>query len=44
MRASTAAELSRLPEPLRTLQDGASYPVQISRALQVLAASVDQGR
>jgi nicotinate phosphoribosyltransferase len=44
MRAATAAELSRLPEPLRTLQDGASYPVQISRALQVLAASVDQGR
>jgi nicotinate phosphoribosyltransferase len=44
IRAAVAAELARLPEPLRTLQDGASYPVHISRALQELAASVDRGR
>jgi len=44
IRAAVAAELARLPEPLRTLQDGASYPVHISRALQELAASVDWGR
>jgi nicotinate phosphoribosyltransferase len=42
MRAATAAELSRLPEPLRTLQDGASYPVRIAQALQDLATLVDK--
>lgn len=42
MRAATAGELSRLPEPLRALQDGAPYPVRISQALQDLAASVDK--
>lgn len=42
MRAATAGELSRLPEPLRALQDGASYPVRISQALQDLAKSVDE--
>src|SRR5574341_1347737 len=41
MRAATADELSRLPEPLRTLRDGASYPVRISQALHDLAGSVD---
>jgi len=42
MRAATADGLSRLPEPLRTLQDGAPYPVRIAQALQDLAGSVDR--
>jgi nicotinate phosphoribosyltransferase len=42
MRAATVDELARLPEPLRTLQEGASYTVRISRALQDLAGSVDR--
>jgi hypothetical protein len=42
MRAATADELSRLPEPLRTLRDEAPYPVRISQALQDLAKSVDE--
>lgn len=44
IRAAIAGALSRMPEPLRTLQDGASYPVHISQALQDLAVSVDRGR
>ncbi len=44
IRAAIAGELSRMPEPLRTLQDGAPYPVHISQALQDLAVSVDRGR
>jgi nicotinate phosphoribosyltransferase len=42
MRATAADALSRLPEPLRTLQEGASYPVRVSQALQDLAKSVDE--
>ncbi len=44
IRAAIAGELSRMPEPLRTLQDGAPYSVHISQALQDLAVSVDRGR
>lgn len=44
IRDAVAAELSHLPEPLRTLQDGASYPIRVSQALQDLAAAVDRGR
>ncbi|MDE3119160.1 MAG: nicotinate phosphoribosyltransferase [Nitrospirota bacterium] len=44
IRASIAGALAHIPEPLRTLQDGAPYPVRISQALQDLAASVDRGR
>jgi len=44
VRAAIAGELSRLPEPLRTLQDGAPYPVRISQALLDLAGSVDRSR
>ena len=42
IRTATADELSRLPEPLRTLRDGAPYPIRISQALQDLAKSVDR--
>lgn len=42
IRTAIAGELSRLPEPLRTLQEGAAYPVRISQALQDLAGSVDR--
>jgi nicotinate phosphoribosyltransferase len=42
VRAATADELSRMPEPLRTLREGASYPIRVSQALQDLAGSVDR--
>lgn len=44
IRAKASAGLARLPEPLRELQDGATYPVRISQALQDLAKSVDERR
>ena len=40
--AAAADALSRLPEPLRTLQEEASYPVRISQRLQDLAGLVDR--
>jgi len=40
IRAHAAHELARLPEPLRRLDPGMSYPVAISDALDKLAASV----
>ena len=40
-RAHAAAELGRLPEPLRRLEPGAAYPVTVAPALRALAASVD---
>jgi nicotinate phosphoribosyltransferase len=40
-RQRAAAELARLPEPLRRLEEAASYPVKISQALRRLAAEVD---
>ena len=41
-RKRAAAGLSCLPEPLRRLDEGAPYPVQIARAVQDLALEVDQ--
>ena len=41
-RARAARDLERLPEPLRRLQPGASYPVQVADALVQLAAEVDR--
>ena len=41
-RARAAKELERLPEPLRRLEAGASYPVAVSDALERLAAEVDR--
>jgi len=41
IRERAARELERLPEPLRRLQTGASYPVAVSDALKRLAADVD---
>jgi nicotinate phosphoribosyltransferase len=43
LRAATADELERMPEPLRTLREGASYPIQVSQTLRELAAWVDRG-
>jgi nicotinate phosphoribosyltransferase len=42
MRARAARDLERLPEPVRRLQPGASYPVQVTDSLMRLAAEVDQ--
>ncbi len=41
IRARAARDLERLPEPLRRLEPGASYPVEVSEALSRLAAEVD---
>jgi nicotinate phosphoribosyltransferase len=35
-------ELERLPEPLRRLEPDATYPVEVDRGLQALAAEVDR--
>ncbi len=40
-RKQVAAELARLPESLRRLEEAASYPVKISEELARLAAEVD---
>jgi nicotinate phosphoribosyltransferase len=40
-RRRAAAELARLPEPLRRLEEAPPYPVKISEALRRLAAEVD---
>ena len=40
-RARAARDLARLPESLRCLEPGASYPVQVTDALVRLAAAVD---
>jgi nicotinate phosphoribosyltransferase len=42
IRAHAARELERLPERLRRLEPGASYPVQVADALMQLAADVDR--
>ncbi len=42
VRARVAEELTRLPEPLRHLQDTAIVPVRVSAALRDLARSVDE--
>ena len=41
IRAHAARELERLPEPLRRLEPGASYPVQVADSLVRMAADVD---
>ena len=40
-RARAARDLARLPEPLRRLEPGASYPMDVGEALKRLAAEVD---
>lgn len=42
IRARAANELGRLPEPLRVLTPGATYEVEIGRALKDLAAEFDR--
>jgi nicotinate phosphoribosyltransferase len=41
IRERAARELARLPEPLRKLETGFDYPVQISDALSALAKQID---
>jgi nicotinate phosphoribosyltransferase len=41
IRAHAARELESLPEPLRRLEPGASYPLEVADALVRLAAEVD---
>jgi nicotinate phosphoribosyltransferase len=41
IRARAAADLARLPEPLRRLEPQGSYPVRVADALVRLAAEVD---
>jgi nicotinate phosphoribosyltransferase len=42
IRASAAADLARLPEPLRRLEQGAGYPVEVAEALRRRADEVDR--
>jgi nicotinate phosphoribosyltransferase len=42
IRARAARDLERLPDPVRGLESGASYPVQVTDRLVRLAAEVDQ--
>ena len=35
-------ELERLPEPLRKLETGTTYPVAVAEELKTLAAEVDR--
>ena len=42
IRARAQADLARLPEPLRQLQQGADYPVEVAEALKALAKEADQ--
>jgi len=41
IRARAAHDLERLPAPLRDLEPGATYPVEVAEALVRLAAEVD---
>ncbi|HJX22661.1 MAG TPA: hypothetical protein VJ454_16820, partial [Steroidobacteraceae bacterium] len=41
IRARAARDLERLPEPLRRLEPGASYSVEVSQSLVRLGAEVD---
>jgi nicotinate phosphoribosyltransferase len=41
IRERAARELARLPEPLRKLETGFDYPVQISDTLGALAKQID---
>jgi nicotinate phosphoribosyltransferase len=42
IRARAARELERLPEPLRRLEPGTSYPVKVADALVALTKEVDR--
>ena len=42
IRERAAADLARLPEPLKWLEPGAAYPVTIADALKALAAETDR--
>jgi nicotinate phosphoribosyltransferase len=42
IRARASRNLEQLPEPLRRLEPGASYPVEVADALKRLAAEVDR--
>jgi nicotinate phosphoribosyltransferase len=42
IREHVTRELARLPEPLRRLEDGTAYPVEVSAELVSLAAEVDR--
>jgi nicotinate phosphoribosyltransferase len=42
IRARVKLELERLPEPLRKLQAGTIYPVEVAEELVTLAAEVDR--
>jgi nicotinate phosphoribosyltransferase len=41
LRTRAARELARLPEPLRSLAEGASYPVRVADSLEKVAAETD---
>jgi nicotinate phosphoribosyltransferase len=41
IRERAARDLARLPEPLRQLQPGSGYPVQVADALKALAQEAD---
>ena len=41
IRERAAAELARLPEPMKRLEAGAAYEVTIADALKALAAKAD---
>jgi len=42
IREHATRELRKLPEPLRKLEAGTDYPVEISKALRTLAAQMDK--
>jgi len=42
IREHATRELGKLPEPLRKLEGGMEYPVEISKALRALAAEMDK--
>jgi nicotinate phosphoribosyltransferase len=42
IRALAACQLERLPDPLRRLETGAQYSVEVADALTQLAAEVDR--
>ena len=42
IRRYAKRELERLPEPLRRLETGMTYPVEIADELEVLVAEVDR--
>ena len=44
IRERAARDLARLPEPLRHLNEGASYPVTVADALTDLAAKTDANK